>query len=99
MANDFIRIDLDTSPSEQSRTLFNALKDLRQGREELVRVREWMNHSISLSDYTVLETRFGLPAGTGSDAFLLVDGSLQALDGTSSGYVNDMLGRFGNSAS
>lgn len=98
MANDFIKIDLDTSPSEQSRTLFNALKDLRQGREELLRVREWMNHSISVSDYTVLETRFGLPTGSGADAFLLVDGSLQALDGTSSGYVNDMLGRFGNNS-
>lgn len=97
MSNDFVRIDLDTNQGEPPRSLYNSVKYLRQTREEVRKVRDWMLHSVSLSDYSVLETRFGLPVGTGSAIYTLVDGTLQVLDGTSSGYADELMARLGNS--
>lgn len=99
MANDFIKINLDANNGEPARALYDAVKQLRLARETLTKVRAWMLHSFSGNDYNVLETRFCIPAGSGADAFQLVDGTLQVLDGTSSGYANDLLGRVGSSSS
>lgn len=100
MANDFIRIDLDTNPGEPPRSLYNCVKRLREAREEVNKVRDWMLHSTSLSGSTVaMAARFGIPAGTGGAVFTLLDGTLQVMDGTSSGYMDELLARLGNSSS
>lgn len=96
MAIDFIRIDLSgQSESFLAQELKYAINKLWEAREGIKKIHEWMVHSQDGVDYSQLETRFGLPTDSGSSVFTLVDGSLQAMDGTSSGYINDLLGRVG----
>ena len=97
MANDLIVVDLDTNTGEPPRSLYNAVKFLRQARDEIKKVRDWGLHSISVSDYSVFETRFGIPVGKGASVFTLLDGTLQGLDGTSSGYADELMARIANS--
>lgn len=98
MANDFIPYDLDTNPGEPPRSLHDALKQLRLARERVKTCRDWFLHSGSVSgSFTAASARFGLPSGTGDDVFALLDGTLQVLDGTSSGYANELMARLGNS--
>lgn len=97
MSNDFIPLDLDTNPGEPPRALYNIAKNLRSVRDEVNKVRDWMLHSFTGTDYSALEARFGIPTGTGAAVFTLIDGTLQVLDGTSSGYCDEFLSRIGNS--
>ena len=97
MANDLIVVDLDTNTGEPPRSLYNAVKFLRQARDEIKKVRDWGLHSISVSDYSVFETRFGIPVGKGAAVFTLLDGTLQVLDATSSGYADELMARIANS--
>ena len=97
MSNDFIFINLDTNTGEPPRALYNAVKFLRQARDEINKVRDWGLHSISVSDYSVFETRFGIPVGKGASVFTLLDGTIQVLDGTSSGYADELMARIANS--
>lgn len=96
MAIDFIRIDLSgQSESFLAQELKYTLNKLLEARLSLEKVRAWMVHNQDGSDYTSLEAAFGIGDGLGGDVFTLVDGSLQAMDGTSSGYINDLIGRVG----
>lgn len=94
MANDYIQIDLSGN-FEASATLWGAIRSLREARGKLERCRDWAVHSTDGSNYAAVETLFRVPAGTGAALFLLLDGSLQAMDGTSSGYVDELVSRVG----
>lgn len=93
MSDDFVRINVDQALGEPPRFLYTAVKGLRQARDDLQKARDWAVHSVSLSDYSVFETRFGLPVGSGAGIYTLIDGASQAMDGTTSGYINDLIGR------
>lgn len=96
MAIDFIRIDLSgQSESFLAQELKFAINKLFEARQTLQKVHGWMVHYQDGSDFANLEEAFGIGPGLGDDVFTLVDGSLQAMDGTSSGYINDLLGRVG----
>lgn len=92
MARDFITI---TSDTEGSHLLKNSIESLRSARATIAKVRGWMIHSNDGTVWTDLETRFGIPAGTGDDVFNLINGTLQVLDGTSSGYAAELIDRVG----
>lgn len=95
MANDLIKIDRTDTAAIFSSDLKNAIELIRSARSSLERVRGYAVHSAADPDYSALETRFGVPTGTGSALFTLLDGSLQAMDGTSSGYIDELLSRVG----
>lgn len=92
MPRDFIPITLDGEPS---RLLKSAIESLRAAKRDIEKVRGWMLHHQDGSVYTDLETAFGLPAGKGDDVFVLVDGALQVLDGSVSGYAKELMDRVG----
>lgn len=93
MARDFIAITLGTG--EAPLALKSAIESLRSARHDLEKVRGWMVHTNDGSVWSDLETKFGLPTGTGDDVFALVDGTFQVLNGTSSGYAAELIDRVG----
>lgn len=95
MANDLIPVDRTVSTAVFAGDLKSAIEQIRSARSALERVRDYALHSIDGTDYSGVETRFGVPTGSGGSLFTLLDGSLQALDGTSSGYVDELLARVG----
>lgn len=95
MANDLITVDRNNTSAIFAGDLKNAIEQLRTARAAVERVRGYALHSIGGADYSALETRFGVTTGSGSSLFTLLDGSLQAMDGTSSGYIDELLSRVG----
>jgi hypothetical protein len=95
VANDLIYVDNTVTTAVYANELKNAVEAVRTAREKIKKIQGWMVHSFAGSDYSTVETRFGIATGLGDDVFLLIDGSLQAMDGTSSGYINDLIARVG----
>jgi hypothetical protein len=95
VARDFIHIDVGDSSADGANPLKACIEQLRAARGALERIQGWMVHSNDGSVWTDLETKFGLVAGNGSVVFTLIDGSLQAMDGTSSGYISELIDRVG----
>lgn len=93
MARDFITITL--SEKEGPQLLNTAIASLRQALRDIQRVQGQMVHSNDGSVWTDLESKFGIPAGLGDDVFALVNGTLQVLDGTISGYAKELMDRVG----
>lgn len=79
MAIDFIPINLQ---SPQGSLLKQYTQALRQAYELGMRVSGIMNHSNDGTNFTNIETTFGVPAGDGRTVFDLVNGSTGAMNGT-----------------
>lgn len=94
MTIDYITIDT-VGTYEAPSTLWAAVKGLREARSKLERCRDWAIHSNDGSNYAAVETLFKVSTGSGPSLVLLLDGSLQAMDGTSSGYINELVSRVG----
>lgn len=94
MPRTYIPISL-AGEGEGPHLLNTAIASLRQARRDIEKVRERMLYLQDGSVWTDLEAHFGLPAGGGDDVFTLVDGTLQVLDGTSSGYALELTSRVG----
>lgn len=92
MPRDFIPI---TTGSEASHLLKSAIESLRKARTDIEKVQGWMLHCQDGTTWTDLEEKFGLPAGKGDDVFLLIDGTLQVLNGGISGYAKELMDRVG----
>lgn len=93
MAVDFIPINKADPNATLALDLRNAVEQLRAARTAVLRINDWMVHLSASPDYTQLELQFGLKAGDGAKIFPLVNGSLQVMDGTTSGYIKDFLAR------
>lgn len=95
MSKDFIHIDLSTTTADGANPLKSCIEQLRSALNAVERIQGWMVHNNDGTDYTDLETKFGLPTGQGATVFTLVDGSLQVMNGTSSGYMKELIDRVG----
>lgn len=62
--------------------LIAAINAQRTGYERMKQVREVMSHLNDGSDWTALETAFGIAAGKGQVLFDLVNGSVGTMEGT-----------------
>lgn len=95
MAQDFIHIDLSTPSADGANPLKACIEQLRAALNSVERIQGWMVHSNDGAVWTDLEAKFGLPAGQGETVFTLVDGALQVMNGTSSGYMKELIDRVG----
>ena len=93
MAIDYIPITI--TGAEGPNNLRDAIESLRKARHEIERIQGWMVHTQDGADWSALEQRFGLPPGVGGAVFTLIDGTLQVLNGASSGYAAELMGRVG----
>lgn len=93
MAIDYIQITQDgtTGPRE----LAEAIELLRKARHQVEKVRGWMVHTQDGSDWSDFGARFGIPPGDASTVFTLVDGTFQVLNGSASGYADELMTRLG----
>jgi hypothetical protein len=93
VANDYITITLGEADSPH--VLLTAIESVRAALRDVSKCQGRMSHTVSATDYAALESKFGLPAGQGAGVFTLIDGTLQVLDGTASGYAKELIDRVG----
>jgi hypothetical protein len=87
MASDFIPINLNNpTVATQAQLLKQYVIALRNAYEIGQRARAIMLHTHDGTDFSDLETLFGLPIGEGNQVFDLVNGSIGAMEGT---FQND----------
>lgn len=89
MATTWIPTNTNTRLGADLRQAVHALKETRSDFRELKAVMETM---IDASNYALLETEFGLPAGLGDDAYNLVSGALSDMEGAN---INQTVIRLG----
>jgi hypothetical protein len=82
MANDFILITVNAQNQSQASQLKNLASVAAQVYSMAAAVRNKMTHMNTGSDFTRIETEFGLQPGTGQEVFDMVNGALNAMDGT-----------------
>ena len=80
MARDFIKIDQGLTTQKFASELISAINSLRQTQVQFTRIAELMSHMNDGSNFTDIETYFGLPAGVGSGTNTIVSGVVTALD-------------------
>lgn len=78
MAKNFI--GLPTGANRLSNSLLGACNTLAMGRDQIRLLKEAMDQMIDGSDYTMLETAFGLSTGNGQTVYNLVAGTLADLN-------------------
>lgn len=78
---------------EGPRELRSAIEALRDARRAIEKIQGWMVHSQDGDDWSQLAARFSVPEGQAATLFTLIDGTLQALNGTTSGYADELLER------
>lgn len=78
MAKDFISINMQ---APQAAMLRNYITNLRAAYNAGAQVREMMTHMNDSTDFSAIETMFGVPAGSGQTVFDLVNGSTGAMVG------------------
>lgn len=82
MARDFIKIDRSNTNAVMATQLL-AYKDyLRQAYEQGKKVLAIMNHNNDGTNWTDLETLFGVPTGKGQTVYDLMNGSIGSMEGT-----------------
>lgn len=77
MATSWITTNTSKRLGADLRQAVHALKEARSDFREIKGVMETM---IDGADYTLLETEFGLPTGTGQTTYNLVSGALTDMD-------------------
>lgn len=77
MATTYIKTDTSKRLGANLRQAVHALTNVRSDFREIKAVMETM---IDTSDYTLLETEFGLATGDGQTAYNLVSGSLTDME-------------------
>lgn len=82
MAGDFILVDNTKAGAAQAILLKNAISIGRQFYQQMTSIRQIMTHMNDGTDFTAIETFFGLPAGDGQLVFNLVNGSVGVIEGT-----------------
>lgn len=82
MAADFIKINRGNAAAVFSQDLVQLPQQLRALVDRLKKVRETGFRMFDGSDFTVFEENYGIPTGQGQTVFDLVNGILNALDGT-----------------
>jgi hypothetical protein len=81
MAIDFIKINVASSEATQANTLKQWIDILRQAYEIGGRIYAKMNNMHDGTDFTMLETMHGIPAGDGQKVFDMVNGTLGSMEG------------------
>lgn len=81
MAIDFIHVDTGVNATQAS-LLLDTVRTLRQAYDKLGQVKRIMGHMNDGSDFALIETRFGLPSGTGQAVFDLFNGAHGSMEGT-----------------
>lgn len=82
MALDFIVVDSTTTTAKFAHDLITLTRQLRETVDRLDFVKAVMDHSNTGSNFTQIETLFGLPSGQGQTVYDLVNGTRMAIAGT-----------------
>ncbi len=83
MARDFIKVDTSNAAvATQARTLVEFARQLRAAYDQGKRIIAIMSHNNDGSNFTDIETLYGLAAGQGQAVFDLVNGSVGSMEGT-----------------
>ena len=82
MANDFITIVVTQNNQAQASQLKGFTMQASQVYATAVQIRNKMTHMYSGTDFTRLETEFGLPSNQGQAMFDLMNGIVGVMDGT-----------------
>lgn len=82
MARDFIKINTSDAAATQAQNLKNYIITLRSAQDLGQRVLDVMTHNEDGTNFTDLETIFGIPTGQGQTVFNLVNGSIGSMKGT-----------------
>jgi len=82
MADDFILVVVTPQNQAQAQQLKSLAMSAAQVHSLAISLRDKMTHMFEGSDFTRLETEFGLPAGQGQPVFDMVNGAIGAMDGT-----------------
>ena len=82
MARDFITLNPAAAGATQAFLLKNYINALRQAYNLGVQAAAIMTHSNDGTDFSDIETLFGIEAGAGQTVFDLVNGSTGAMVGT-----------------
>jgi len=83
MSIDFIKIDSSNlSVATQAQLLRSYISTLRQAFELGERILSIMSHCNDGTNFSTIETLFGLPTGQGQVVFNLVNGSVGSMQGT-----------------
>lgn len=89
MATTWIATNTNMRLGADLRQAVHALKETRSDLRELKAVMETM---IDGSDYSLLETQFGIPVGLGDDTYNLVSGAVGDMEGAN---INQTVIRLG----
>jgi hypothetical protein len=81
MAIDFIKIDTTQIAATGAMALKNYIATLRSAYELGLHCLAIMDHNNDGTDFTPLETLFGIPVGQGQAVFDMVNGSVGSMEG------------------
>lgn len=81
MAIDFIQVT-PTAEANQSGLLLDLVRTLREAHKKAGLVKDIMNRMHDGSNFALIETKFGLPTGSGQTVFDLVNGAHGSMEGT-----------------
>ena len=82
MANDFVTVIVTTNNQANASQLKNFTLQAAQVYTTAIHIRNKMTHMYAGTDFTRLETEFGLPSNQGQAMFDLMNGIVGVLDGT-----------------
>ena len=77
--NDFIAINPN---APQAQALLMAIRTLRAAQDQLAQAFDKMTHLNNGTDFTPIETQFGVPTGQGKNIFDLCNGAIGSMKGT-----------------
>lgn len=78
MARDYIKIDTSTTTAIHAQTLKNAVRQVRQAYDDVIFLKQMMDHMTDGTSYVDVETYFGLASGQGQAVYDLVNNSMGA---------------------
>lgn len=91
MAASFIPVD---NGAALGRALLKAASDARAFAEEIAGLKRIMDAMTNATDYSIVETQFGIPAGRGGDVVYLISNLKTGLDALSQfGLLPDWFGQ------
>ena len=80
-AIDFIKVSSNDTNATRASALVSAARALREAYEQLGYVLDNMNHLHDGTDFSQIETFYGLEAGNGQVEFNLINGAKGSMDG------------------
>lgn len=96
MAADFIKIIRNDTAAPFAPEILSVVAQVRSAQETLLQIQAKGFRMFNGSDFSVFETNYGIPTGSGQAVFDLINGTVLALTGTAqNANAQELINRVG----